>query len=79
MQTDPCTPEKFVEDVILFTVAVDEAGPDDVDSDSWILLAQRKSSLLKLFENQIFWQGNTLCEFIFSEGGIVGLSRRLTP
>lgn len=79
MQTDPSPPEELIEDVILLSVAICKACPDDVNPEALILLAQRQCCLLELLLYQVLGQRDSLGILILSKCRVVRFRRCLTP
>ena len=40
MEADPGSSEELVEDIVLLSISIDEAGPNNMNTQSWVVLGK---------------------------------------
>ena len=79
MQTNPGSSEEFIEDVILFSVTVEESGADDVDSELVVVLGESECSHFNLFQLLVLWQRYSRIEISIAVGSTISLTWGVAP
>jgi len=79
METDPSPSEKFVENVVLFSITEQEPAAYHMGSEHGVVFGQGDSLQLKLFQSLIFWQRRSLVKLGVSKAASIRLRLGVAP
>lgn len=79
MQTYPCTSKKFIENIILFTVSIQESRANGMHSEIWIQFRKSPSTHFKLFKFLKFRKWNLTVRLCIIKWTTISFWLSITP